>query len=364
MADNTLISWTDASWPVVAGCTKASPGCANCYAIGESWRMGHNPNEKIRSAYEGTAEKREDGRREWSGIVRSLPERLDWPLKWRKPRRIFVCNMGDLFHEDVSDVHVLSVFGIMAACPQHTFQVLTKRPERMLRWFNQLGTRAVAAARVFPEDSLEWRRRQVLRGAAIQATGAPLPSIPEHPKWPLPNVWVGVTAENQEQADKRIPLLLQVPAAVRFASVEPMLGPVDLTQLARKDELPDWEDWTYFDDALTGFVANKCGGSILRPHLNWVICGGESGPKARPMHPQWARDLRDQCQAAGTAFFFKQWGEWVPPFFYSFAAGMPDLSASKRHQFMDGWEVYRVGRKAAGDLLDDVSWKQFPQARG
>jgi protein gp37 len=226
MGNKTEIAWTDATWNPVSGCTQASPGCDHCYAARLAKRL------PVAHA----------GGRPFSEVV-CHPERLDVPIRWRKPRRIFVCSMGDLFHDGVPFDFVDSVWGRMLLANQHTFQVLTKRPAKMLEY---LSTR-----RWTPDGS---------------------------------NVWLGVTAEDQQRADERIPLLLQCPAAVRLVSVEPMLGPVDLS----------------------GYGWMR--GLLTEPRISWVICGGESGSGARPMHPAWARSLRDQCSAAGVPFFFKQQG--------------------------------------------------------
>jgi len=236
----------------------------------------------------------------------------------------------------------------MYVSPEHTFMVLTKRPERMKEYFN---TR--------PRDSMKQERVLV-----IDEMGASNYSV----SLPLRNVWLGVTAENQEQADKRIPVLLQIPAAVRFVSVEPMLGPVDLTELPIPYEicnrgfnfnaLTDQDDEHFYND---------------HPKIDWVICGGESGPGARPMHPDWTRSLRDHCQAAGVPFFFKQWGEWET--FYDRDNDDPDWCnvpedgpGIKRINLAGGYGFHgdrviylrRVGKKKAGRLLDGIEHNGMP----
>jgi protein gp37 len=205
----------------------------------------------------------------WSGEVQFFPERLDEPLHWRKPSRVFVCSMGDLFHEDVEHEWRDQVFAVMAACPQHTFLVLTKRPKR---------ANAYISMAMYDENCGYdgWYE-------ALEALGVPDAS-------PMENVWLGVTAEDQQRADLRIPVLLETPAARRFVSIEPCLSAIDL----RPHLFPKVVD----DETMTrGFH------SI--PRLDHVICGGETGPGARPMHPDWARLVRDQCQAAGVPFFLK-----------------------------------------------------------
>ena len=217
MADKTGIEWTDATWNPVTGCTKVSPGCAHCYA------------EAITLRY-----KRGGPFLPGKTTIRLHPDRLRQPERWRTPRMVFVNSMSDLFHEEIPFSFVAEVFEVMKSCSSHTFQVLTKRPQRMFEY--------------------------------TQTTNA-------SKSWPI-NVWAGVSVENQYWADRRIPVLQEIPAAVRFLSCEPLLKPVTLD--------------------LRG--------------IHWVIVGGESGRRARPMDASWATDIRDQCLEAGVAYFFKQWG--------------------------------------------------------
>lgn len=226
----TKIEWTDKVWNPVTGCTKVSAGCKNCYAE----RIFQRP-------YPGRA----------FTDVRTHPERLDQPLHWRKPCRIFVNSMSDLFHEAIAPIFLGKIFGLMAEAHWHTFQILTKRPKWMEEWSREVMH--------YPEGD---RHRR-----------------PEY-GWP-PNVWLGVSVEDQKTADERIPLLLQTPAAVRWVSYEPALGPVDFTC------------WLHNSD-------------VCERNLGWIVAGGESGPQARPSHPDWFRSARDQCQVAGVPFFMKQ----------------------------------------------------------
>jgi len=230
-------------------------------------RLAHNPKlpDDVRERYASTVRK-VGGKWEWSGEVALFPERLEEPLKRRKSTRYFVPSMGDLFHDDVRPEFIHKVFEIMEKAKGHTFQVLTKRPKRM-KWF--------------------------------------LDVYASFRSWPLPNVWLGTSIENQAAADERIPLLLQTPAAARFVSCEPLLGAVDLTELLAQLDEPT------AINALTGKWCDCCG-PYDDNKLDWVIVGGESGPGARPMHPDWARGLRDQCQEIGIPFHFKQWGAWWP----------------------------------------------------
>jgi protein gp37 len=257
MADSS-IEWTTKTWNPVVGCQKVSAGCEHCYAI----RVAYRNAALGQVAYQGLTRKLSDGSMNWTGVVRTLPERLREPLRWKKPARIFVDSMSDLFHKDVPDHFLDQVFAMMALCSQHTFQILTKRPERMLA---HLGRGPWPATRAILELDTP--------------TGT----------WPLTNVWLGVSVEDQRTADERIPLLLQTPAAVRFLSCEPLLSPIDLTHV--RD--------AYWPEQLN---VNAFRG------IAWVIAGGESGAHARPMDLDWARSLRDQCQAAGVAFYFKQHG--------------------------------------------------------
>jgi len=250
MSDSSKIEWTDASWNPVTGCTKVSPGCDHCYAetFAERWRGV--PGHHFETGFDVTLR----------------PERLEQPRAWKKPRRIFVNSMSDVFHEAVPDDFILSMFAIMAVTPQHRYQVLTKRHGRM---------RSLLSRPKFSQDikdllwqldgGIAWRRHH----------------------WPLPNVWLGVSVEDQKRADLRIPALLDTPAAVRFISAEPLLGPVSL--------------WHLIDAKGSGVGEPRV--------LDWIIAGGESGPGARPCDLNWLRALRDQCEWSGSAFFLKQLGK-------------------------------------------------------
>jgi protein gp37 len=331
------IEWTEATWNPVTGCTKCSPGCANCYAEKVAYRLKAMGTKGYENGF----------------AVTLHPERLQEPLRWRKPRMVFVCSMGDLFHEDVPLPFAEAVLGVIAACPQHKFQLLTKRPDRMAKFFRTAHPGGCA-------NEAFWRD--------VFATKAQLPK--EFPKeWPLPNLWLGVTVCNQQEADEKIPLLLQIPAAVRFVSIEPMLESIQLGGLA----FGQYED-TGGGDGIHPDIAFH----DFEPHIDWVICGGETGHGARPMHPQWTRDLRDQCKAADVPFFFKGWGDWLP------ISQMPDGHADtlyhpapKRdpesirqckvaHSViqavfpMGAMTVFRVGKKAAGRFLDGVEHSELP----
>lgn len=288
----TSIEWTDKTWNPVRGCSRVSEGCRNCYAEKIAGRFDEGAFKGFAELRFSDATKGGDGRfhGHWTGKVELIPEKLDEPLRWRKPQRVFVNSMSDLFHESLSDEAIAAVFGVMASAPQHTYQVLTKRPKRMLSWFSawsramaSLGAHPVAECKAWAEDRAP--------GLKLNAgLGVNTPKYEIAP-WPLPNVWLGVSCEDQATADERIPLLLQTPAAVRFVSYEPALGPVDFTAIKRTQA--------------EGFMRPLDGRFRT---LDWVIVGGESGPGARPFDVEWARSTVRQCKAAGVPVFVKQLG--------------------------------------------------------
>lgn len=276
MADSTKIEWADATWNPITGCTLVDEGCRNCYAAElAASRLRNHPSRQ------GLAKRNAKGVASFTGEVRLNEDWLDQPLRWRKPRMVFVCAHGDLFHESVPDEWIDRVFAVMALAPQHIFQVLTKRPERAREYLHSL---------IGDED----RCRAVIE--ASRKSGALIDDLPylrdRLVNLPLPNVWIGTSVSDQASADARIPHLLDTPAAVRFVSAEPLLESIHFGhyQGGYQSEATNWEG----------------------RRLDWIIVGGESGKNARPMHPEWARSIRDQCRAAGTAFFFKQWGAWLP----------------------------------------------------
>lgn len=295
MADNSKIEWTDATWNPITGCSVLSHGCAKCYAMKlAGTRLQHHPSRAglTKDSKAGPV---------WTGEVRFNEQWLAQPLQWKRPRRIFVCAHGDLFHESVPDEWIDRVFAVMALAPQHTFQVLTKRAKRMRKFVSRVTGLAQAA---------QW-------GGTVIADEFPhVTTSIAHPKgpttWPLPNVWLGVSVEDQKRADERIPDLLATPAAVRFISAEPLLGPVDLEQAWHGENALDSECWgecAWCENGHPPMHNCQQGRGEWwkdRSGLDWVIVGGESGAGARPMHPDWARSLRDQCAAAGVPFFMKQ----------------------------------------------------------
>lgn len=345
MSDRSKIEWTDATWNPIVGCSRVSAGCQNCYAERHAYRFAQQRG----SVFEGTA-RLVNGKPTFTGRVNFNARVLDQPLRWRKPRRIFVNSMSDLFHENVPDDTIDRIFAVMALCPQHTFQVLTKRPERMGAYL----TPSWRESRIVEVAYTMVRELSESGSSAFDPAFDGLSSI--HAGTCLPNVWLGVSVEDQAAANERIPLLLRTPAAVRFLSCEPLLGPIDLTLdgLACEDCLNC--ERAIMDPTTGAYECSRCDstGKLNELAIDWVIAGGESGPRARPMHPSWARSLRDQCVAAGVPFFFKQWGEWVS---VSEAEGY-----GAHHQFPDGATVRRIGKQNAPHTLDGVEHHAFPEA--
>lgn len=314
MSGTSKIEWTDATWNPIVGCTKCSPGCLNCYAERMAKRqvaMGcarGGDNTATWEAY-STAINPKIGK--WSNDIRLRPDQLDKPLNWKEPRRIFVCSMSDLFHPKVPFGFIDKVYKVMREAKHHTFQVLTKRPKVLYEYCEQRG-----------------------RGT-----------------WPK-NVHIGVSISNQAEANEKIPILLQIPAAVRWLSVEPLLSKIDLTP------------WLNLDSSSL---------------ISWVVVGGESGPGSRQMHPNWVRSIRDQCVAAGVPFFFKQWGKWgvaelIPNDRQKrlrIVGGSEPLSPNTIFKIFPenenstiprtGW--VKVGKKKAGRILDGREWNQLPERR-
>ncbi|RVD13946.1 MAG: phage Gp37/Gp68 family protein [Mesorhizobium sp.] len=426
MADKSAIEWTDATWNPIVGCSILSPGCTHCYAMRMAGRIEAMGGAKH---YAGTT-KKVNGNTVWTGKLAMAPEHiLMEPLTWRTPRKIFVNSMGDLFHEDVPDEWIDKVFAIMALAPQHTFQVLTKRATRMREYMLERWQPAPAHRLAWPggdaidipaEATGETREDQVRAACEpfleklglVDTDNDDLWTEDGNAKamtwtWPLANVWLGVSAERQQEADERIPELLATPAAIRFVSAEPLLGPIDFTRLRPP---VDKQRWGFPNiDALRGtwFVdGHRTEEESPFEHalrLDWIIVGGESGPDARPMHPAWARSIRDQCAAADVPFFFKQWGEWVP--ICAMDDGQSDryfdppperdpeairrcrigqcimhadgerfdldqwsrnLSKRATHAFTTGnhaMHMFKVGKKAAGRMLDGVEHNGMPELR-
>lgn len=325
MAANSKIEWTDATWNPVTGCTPVSAGCENCYAARQAYRLLRMDTWGSRR-YHGTI-KWENGPK-WRGEIRRHEDLLDQPLHWRKPRMVFVVSRGDLFHPDVPFEFIDRVWAIMVACPQHTFQILTKRPARMREyldgWKKDDGP-IISDRMLYALDSL-------FDDGLISEYCMESVDVYKQGFWPLVNVWLGSSVENQDVMP-RVDALLACPAAVRFVSAEPMLSALDLRSSLDR------------------------GGPYIG-FLDWVICGGESGPGVRPMCVDWARSLRDQCVAAGVPFFFKQHGEWCRG--DQLPRDGPVGSTARLLNMPDG-DYWRVGKKRAGRKLDGRTWDQMPE---
>ncbi len=367
----TSIAWTDFTWNPVRGCSRVSEGCRHCYAE----RLAARNLPELRSPTTGKAfaQMTPTGPR-WTGKVELIPSKLDEPLHWRRPRRVFVNSMSDLFHEALDFHDIAAVYGVMAMASRHTFQVLTKRPARRLafmRWMGELvgpGNVPLANMKTLP-----------LMGALIAADhrgvrpGRGVVAAAQVRSWPLSNVWEGVSVEDQATADERIPLLLQTPAAVRWASYEPALAPVDFSRFLTagdSDNLKRGSEHSRTDgdvpaarvaapqrqrphrDKSTGHELSDQGAERLAVgNLDWIVVGGESGPGARPFNLRWALSAEQQCRAAGVPFFCKQWGARpCLPSCASLDCTHPDCDP--------GW--IQLADRKGGDMKE---WKRAPQLR-
>lgn len=327
MAENTKIEWTDHTFNPWIGCTKVGPGCDHCYAE-------NLMDKRMGVAVWGPGNER----------VRTKPANWKMPLRWNaqadafmaqhgRRQRVFCASLADVFDNAVDPQWRADLFELIAATPNLDWLLLTKR---------------------------------------IGNVGNMLP-VPFDFDRHFPNVWIGATIVNQAEADRDIPKLLQVPARVRFLSMEPLLGPVDLTSI----DVFGGDAVIFPLKGTTNCVNDEGEPADDVPALDWVIVGGESGPGARPMHPDWARSLRDQCEAAGVPFLFKQWGDWAPVTespVHPEATRLPGNLCKVSHDGVtadhyiaistDGgrrrYELQRVGKKAAGRLLDGRTWDGFP----
>jgi len=345
------ISWTNETWNPIRGCSKVSEGCRNCYAMNVAARFS-GPGQP----YEGLALQ---APARWTGQVKLVEDKLKDPLRWKRPRLIFVNSMSDLFHESLTFEQIDQIVAVMALARQHTFQVLTKRPERMAAY---LASRAKS---IMPLE------------AAARALGYTFSIYPDqNPKtgstlpWPLRNVWWGTSVEDQAAADERLPHLLACRghAAVLWLSMEPLLGPVTLVGQGLPGE----------QELRAGAMPGR--GFLGGPFLDWVVVGGESGTNARPMFPAWVRSLLDECLAAWVPFHFKQWGEWTPGENVTRNQGKvlgatfkgvgmktgplwtfsDEYLENEEGHIEDEPDLYRVGKKAAGRLLDGVQHDAMP----
>ena len=312
MSDHTGIEWTDATWNPLRGCSRVSEGCRHCYAETVAHRFS-----KPGQPYDGLT----NSHGAWNGNIMLVDKVLDQPLRWQKPRRIFVNSMSDLFHEKVPFEFIDKVFAVMALAPRHTFQILTTRPARMLEYVSGM----TGAEHVL--------NRVIRAGQAMKMPGGQ--HKPGGPTWPFANVWLGVSVENQAAHDERLPLLMRTPAEVRWISAEPLLGPINLGGIGRPQSRLERPG----------------------PRLDWVVVGGESGAGARPMHPAWVRSLRDQCINAKVQFLFKQWGEWAPNCLCATERAHPDMPRPEPGPLGC---MFRCGKKAAGREIDSRTWDEYP----
>lgn len=280
MADKSSIEWTDATWNPTRGCTEVAPGCAHCYAKVFAERFRGVPGHPYEQGFD----------------PRLAPDKLAEPLKWKKPRKIFVDSMSDLFHEEFPFEYIAACFGVMAAANHHTYQILTKRPERAAEFF-----RWVASMKL-PTITLPYSARLLCAVQASERIGRQIGCLSQ--LWPLPNVWIGTSIANQTDADKNIPQLFQIQAAVRFLSIEPLIGPIDLTNIDGVDYLAGHDFESIGDIRDFGDLSKT---EHPRP-LDWLIVGGESGHGARPCNVGWIRSIVAQCKAAGVPVFVKQLG--------------------------------------------------------
>lgn len=360
MAD-TKIEWANKTWNPTRGCSLVSDGCKHCYAM----RQAHRFNT-AGGPYEGLTVLTSTGPK-WNGDITLVPDKLGEPMRWRNPCRIFVNSMSDVFHEGVDDSFIDRIFGVIQLCPQHIFQILTKRPQRMMEYMNEPGrggkVMLAAEREAFDQDTLAQRHGRLPATAKYDKTaditaGESLIKV-KGGTWPPPNAWMGTSVENQKTADERIPFLLRTLAMVRWISAEPLLGMIDLREAhVTKQRLANWPNPTRVD---------------------WVVVGGESGPGARPMDPEWARSLRDQCVSRNIAYFFKQYGDWAVGgkvekddsyaggyAFDSLFGGRVSTQCVRNRgrntRALEGNRVIeRVGKHKAGRLLDGREWNQYPR---
>jgi len=359
-----LPGYTGETWNPVAGCELASPGCTNCYAMPMAWRhklmMEASTGNPAASPYYGTT-KVVNGKPVWTGVINTVESALEKPLRWKKPRAIFVNSMSDLFHPKVPFEFIDRVFAVAALCPQHIFIILTKRPDQMRKYIADVSAAGPG-------------RGTVTRIADVIQTISPSEL---RSRWPLPNVWLGTSTEDQKRADERLPHLIATPAAVRLVSAEPLLEPIDFGDHLYRHQCHDCFNGRtratghFFDEPCPA-----CGGTgCEKQRIDWIIAGGESGRGARPMHPKWVRSIRDQCAVAGVPFFFKQWGEYEP---HELVADDRPEPWRRSPRGSESWafdelstpraallpvNFARVGKGCSGRLLDGIEHNDFPTMR-
>lgn len=393
------IEWTDKTWNPIVGCKKVSDGCRNCYAMYVADRQDKQMHQE---KYAGLVTVLNNKERNWNGEVKFVWEDLFKPLFWKKPCKIFVNSMSDLFYEKLTVEQIACIFAVFILAPQHQYMVLTKRAKRMseilnskefvdklhyvlqyVKWWygTEIAARKNPALKKYPwsenEKILEFIRKYYDENKSFNGLDGPekVMSYGElKGMLPLPNVFLGVSVEDQKAADERIQWLLATPAHTRFLSCEPLLGPLDLGHVKygniyvdcmKKINVQCWNE-------------SQTACKVHTAKIDWVIVGGESGRYARPMNREWALKLRDACISNNVPFFFKQWGEWVSldylevdavdsTFFYENPKrDLIHVIPNKRNpKLVHNWEEplnisVKVGKKKAGRSLSGEYYNQFP----
>lgn len=350
MATNTRIEWADASINPLVGCSKVSPACDHCYAERMAARMVHNP--AVAQRYAGTV----DAHGKWTGKINLRSSEMEKTLRWRKPQRIFVGSMSDLFHPSVPDEHLDEVFACILAshtlanCANHTFMLLTKRPDRMREYLSAGPSTLIERWAKAGDGWIILDNEDVCFSETIESIVSWGPQLDYKPwaytyqLFPLPNVWLGTTVEDQARADERVPELLATPGALHFVSCEPLLGSVDLSQWLQEILHEDEVGVENGNQTLPMELGMPCMHDPWIFGLRWIIAGGETGPGARPAHPDWFRSLRDQCKAHDVPFFFKSFG--------------------RTEDTHGDWPCAKMGKSRSGRLLDGVEHNAIPAGRG
>lgn len=362
MADKTEIQWTDRTFSPITGCTRTSPGCEHCYAERlVATRLRQQKRYQGLAMMCGAVGNQEA---HWTNAIRLHEDLLLEPLKWQKPQKVFVCSMSDAFHKDVPDAFLDRMFAVFALSPHITFQMLTKRAERMRSYLSapDICARIEAAAVAIAEGNCHGRWfAHAFNGRKFL------------PRWPLPNVWLGVSVESQKYADERVPLLAETPATIRFLSCEPLIGPVDLLQFLPIAAHKSFHTPTGRQVSKTYWTPQEAEAFMIpKPMIHWCIVGGESGPQARPCQLEWMRALVAQCKAGSVAPFVKQLGaapliareEWAdtpaPPLLRE-----PKTKESEYVENHRGYGILHLKNSHGGDMSewpDDLRIREFPES--
>jgi protein gp37 len=407
----TNIEWAQETWNPFRGCLKVSEGCKNCYAITTAHQLntrfknaGNEAARKVAAKYEGLTKVLTNGEKNWTGEVQVDYDTMMQPFKWKKGKRIFVNSMSDVFYEKISVADIAILFAVMFLTPQHTYMILTKRPERMNEVLNSSEFPAkvcvaVDMIRTFRSinhvtlcDDFGENEVKSIKDVMSEIKTAHSLRIDKTPieTFPFKNIWLGVSVENQATADERIPLLLSTPAHIRFLSMEPLLGEVDLSRVG------DFEPkglstmkfnclnakWNQIKEGLGEWEEKY---AKIKNKIDWVIVGGESGSKARPMNPLWVEHIQKCCEGASVPFFFKQWGEWSPNLpadnmkkLVDWAELAKRPNTQLRHCFLGRsnkivvpdvkvrydellYRMYKIGKHLAGRLLNGKEYNEFPK---